>query len=128
MAKHLGKLHLVPQMKQFERLSNRSRASAWTLLARKCHFRPQAMAQNADISVGHLRRLCQEVFGESLGDWLRRERMVAARQVLRESRSVKATMELLGYRHRRQFVSDFRSAYETLPTEWLRSISTKGGA
>ena len=83
------------------------------------------MAVSAGLSLGHLRRLCQDVFGESLGDWLRRERMVAARQVLQESRSVKVTMELLGYRHRRQFVSDFRNAYETLPTDWLRAISAK---
>ena len=112
-------------MKPFAMLSNRSKASTWTLLARKCRFQPQTMAEGADLSLGHLRRLCQDVFGESLGDRLRRERMVAARQVLQESRSVKVTMELLGYRHRRQFVSDFRSAYETLPSDWLRSISAK---
>ncbi len=108
-------------MKPFAALSNRSKASTWTLLARKCRFQAAAMATAADLSLGHLRRLCQEVFGESLGEWLRRERMVAARQLLRENRSVKETMETLGYRHRRQFIRDFRSAYDVLPTDWLRA-------
>lgn len=111
-------------MKPLAKSINRSKASAWTLLARKCRFQPAIMAKEADMSVGHLRRLCRDVFGESIGAWIRRERMVAARQVIAESRSTKVTMDILGYRYRSQFSRDFQAAYGVSPTAWLRKTQS----
>lgn len=125
MAKHSGEIPVFLNMKPLAKSSNRRKASAWTLLARKCRFQPAVMAKEADMSVGHLRRLCRDVFGESIGAWIRRERMVAARQVIAESRSTKVTMDILGYRYRSQFARDFQAAYGVSPTAWLRKTLSR---
>lgn len=115
-------------MNRRTRLADPSRAASWTLLARNSKFRPALMAETAGISSAHLRRLCRELFGESLAQWLRRERMVAARHLLAETESVKITLDQLGYEHRSQLARDFRNAYGVTPTEWLRrfKIQTDG--
>jgi AraC-like DNA-binding protein len=102
-----------------------NRASSWTLLARNSKFRPALMAEAAGISAAHLRRLCRDLFGESLAQWLRRERMVAARLLLAETESVKVTQDHLGYEHRSQLARDFRNAYGVTPSSWLRRFKTR---
>jgi AraC family transcriptional regulator of arabinose operon len=107
------------------RLADPTRAASWTLLARNAKFRPALMAEAAGISVVHLRRLCRDLFGETLAQWLRHERMVAARHLLAETESVKTTLDQLGYEHRSQLARDFRAAYGVTPTEWLRRFRTR---
>jgi AraC-like DNA-binding protein len=104
-----------------------NRASSWTLLARNSKFRPALMAEAAGISAAHLRRLCRDLFGESLSQWLRRERMVAARLLLAETESVKVTQDHLGYEHRSQLARDFRNAYGVTPSSWVRRFKTRTG-
>lgn len=85
------------------------------------------MAETAGISLVHLRRLCREIFGETLAEWLRRERMVAARQLLAETESVKTTLHQLGYEHRSQLIRAFRCAYGVTPSVWLRRFRARAG-
>ena len=109
------------------RLEAPDQAACWTLLARACCFSPEVMARAAGLSVVQLRRRCRERFGETFGEWCRRERMVAARQLLAETESVKLTLNRLGYEHRSQMSRDFWRAYETTPTEWLRWFRGRWG-
>ena len=90
------------------------------LLARNSKFRPVDMAAAAGVSAAHLRRMCRTLFGDTMAEWIRNERMVAARQLLAETESVKMTLGLLGYEHRSQLSRDFRQAYGVTPSEWLR--------
>ncbi len=85
------------------------------------------MAAAAGISPAHLRRMCRDLFGDTLAEWIRKERMVAARQLLAETESVKVTLDLLGYEHRSQLSRDFRRAYGVTPSEWLRRFRGQTG-
>ncbi len=115
----------IVTMNRRTRIEAPNRAASWTLLARNSKFRPALMAEAAGISAAHLRRLCRDLFGESLAQWLRRERMVAARHLLAETESVKATLDHLGYEHRSQLARDFRSAYGVTPSSWLRRFKNR---
>lgn len=83
------------------------------------------MARAAGLSVVQLRRRCRSRFGESLAEWIRRERMVAARQLLAETKSVKLALARLGYEHLSQMSRDFSRAYGTTPTDWLRWFAAR---
>lgn len=80
---------------------------AWTLLAWRCGYSPGAMARAAGISLVQLRRLCLSHWGESLGSWLVGRRVVAAQQLLREDRPVKAVATTVGYRQVTHFSRHF---------------------
>lgn len=108
-------------------LESPSRVSAWTALAKSAEFKPAQMAEAAGLSLVHLRRLCREVFGITLGEWLRHTRMVAARQLLAETLSTKLTAERLGYSYRTHFARDFQRTYGVSASVWLHSYKAKVG-
>lgn len=83
----------------------------WRRLARAGNYQLSTMAVCAGVSVAHLRRLCRRQMDEGLSEWVRTERLVAARLLLAETGSVKITAALLGYRQRSQFSREFQQVY-----------------
>lgn len=90
-----------------------------------------AMAAEAGFKVGPLGlrlgvsgRQLQRLFLDSLGispkDWMRRERMVLARQLLREGRLVREVGADLGFASARDFSREFQAVCGVSPSEFQR--------
>jgi transcriptional regulator GlxA family with amidase domain len=60
------------------------------------------------LSERHLRRVFKEGIGIAPKDWLRQERMVAARSLLREGSPIKEVAIDLGFTTARMFSRDFQ--------------------
>ena len=53
-------------------------------------------------------------------DWLRKERMVAARSLLREGSAVKEVAADLGFASPKVFSREFQETYQVTPTDFQR--------
>jgi methylphosphotriester-DNA--protein-cysteine methyltransferase len=67
-----------------------------------------------------LRRVFEEGIGIAPKDWLRQERMVAARSLLREGSAIKEVAINLGFTTARMFSRDFQLFYGMKPTDFQR--------
>lgn len=72
------------------------------------------------ISERHLRRVFEEGLGISPKDWMRRERMVAARALLREGHAIKEVSADLGFASHKVFGREFQLFYGLSPTDFQR--------
>ena len=71
------------------------------------------------VSERHLHRVFSDSVGLAPKDWLRRERMVAARYRLREGGSIKEVALDLGFAHPKDFTREFRGCYGLPPSDYL---------
>lgn len=97
--------------------------SAWWWLARRSDYQVLRMAKGAGIGVPQLRRRCRHFWGESLENWLRDLRMVAARQLLAEGSPVGETSSRLGFKSSTHFARVFRETYGCSPREHARRFA-----
>ena len=88
-------------------------------LARDSGFKATRMAELCGMSTRHLRRCCLIRFGRSTQDWLDEQRIVAARWLLREQRSVKSVSYALGFKQVSHFSRSFKFYHGLTPTEYL---------
>ena len=95
------------------------RQRLWPKLARKCGYNAGKLARICGLSLRQLERYFEEDYGRSPCDWLKEQRMVAARHVLRETKSVKGTALQLGYKQESHFCKSFKSCYGITPTKML---------
>ena len=72
------------------------------------------------LSERHLRRVFEEGIGIAPKDWLRQERMVAARSLLREGSPIKEVAIDLGFTTAKMFSRDFQQFHGVKPTEFQR--------
>ncbi len=77
------------------------------------------MAELCQVSPRHLRRCCLTRFGRSTQDWLDEQRIVAARWLLREQRSVKSVSYSLGFKQVSHFSRQFKEYHGVTPTHFL---------
>ncbi|MGC4017097.1 MAG: helix-turn-helix transcriptional regulator [Luteolibacter sp.] len=89
-------------------------------ITRTTCYRVDRMCQMVGISERHLRRVFEDGIGITPKDWLRRERMVAARNLLREGHSVKEVSIDLGFASPKIFAREFQAFYEVSPTDFQR--------
>lgn len=93
--------------------------SSWVKLARESGFKATRMAELCGMSTRHLRRCCLIRFGRSTQDWLDEQRIVAARWLLREQRSVKSVSYSLGFKQVSHFSRQFKEYHGVTPTHFL---------
>lgn len=89
-------------------------------LARQHGFKVSPLCQLFEISDRQLHRLFTDSLGISPKDWLRRERMVQARQLLMEGLPVKKAALQLGFLSTKDFSREFHHFHEVTPTDFQR--------
>jgi AraC-like DNA-binding protein len=96
-------------------------------LAPSCDYNARKLARMLEISERQLQRIFSSVLAQSPQDWLNRQRLSAARQMLPNASSVKEVAYALGFRRASQFSRDFRLAFGQSPSQLLpsRPISTQ---
>lgn len=89
-------------------------------IAREGEYRMSCLCDRISVSERHLRRVFEEGIGIAPKDWLRQERMVAARSLLREGSAIKEVAINLGFTTARMFSRDFQLFYGMKPTDFQR--------
>jgi|GEM_PF-1309880 len=92
-------------------------------IARDGGFRMADLCSRIGVSERHLRRVFEEGIGIGPKEWLRRERMVAARMLLRHGSPIKEVAIDLGFSTAKMFSRDFLSFYGVRPTDFQRKES-----
>jgi AraC-like DNA-binding protein len=96
-----------------------ARATPLTELALECRFRVDLICRRLGISDRHLHRVFSESLALAPKDWLRRQRMVTARWLLRQGVPVKEVALDLGFAHPKDFTREFRECYGMPPTAFV---------
>lgn len=94
-------------------------------LSSECEYSSTALARRMGISVRQLQRMFKQHLRCSPRTWLREERLQRARQMLRDSASVKEVALTLSFRQASQFCRDFRSRFGYTPTD-VRNATVNG--
>jgi AraC family transcriptional regulator of adaptative response / DNA-3-methyladenine glycosylase II len=89
-------------------------------VAREANYQMPAICERIGTSERHLRRLFMEGLGIAPKDWLKQQRMVAARYMLRSGASVKEVAFDLGFTNAKMLSRDFVEFYGVRPTEFQR--------
>lgn len=89
-------------------------------IARETCYRVDRLCLVVGLSERHLRRVFEDGLGISPKDWLRKERMVAARSLLREGSAVKEVSSDLGFASPKIFAREFQEFYGVTPTDFQR--------
>jgi AraC family transcriptional regulator of adaptative response / DNA-3-methyladenine glycosylase II len=92
-------------------------------LAREGDYQVSSLCARIGVSERHLRRVFEEGIGISPKEWLRQERMVAARNLLRCGSPIKEVAIDLGFSTSKMFSRDFLSFYGVRPTDFQRKES-----
>ncbi|WP_411827610.1 helix-turn-helix transcriptional regulator [Luteolibacter sp. AS25] len=87
-------------------------------LALICRFRIDKICEATDVSPRHLRRMFDQTLGISPKQWLKLERMVIARNILKGDGSIKDIGEYLGFMSQKDFYREFRDFYKIGPSSY----------
>ncbi len=94
-------------------------------IAREGEYQLASLCDRVGVSERHLRRVFEDGIGISPKDWLRQERMVAARSLLREGSPIKEVAIDLGFTTAKMFSRDFQLFYGVKPTDFQRKEFTQ---
>lgn len=89
-------------------------------IAREGEYRMANLCDRIGVSERHLRRVFEDGIGISPKEWLRQERMVAARSLLREGSPIKEVAIDLGFTTAKMFSRDFQVFHGVKPTDFQR--------
>ncbi len=89
-------------------------------MAREVGYRLTGLSDRLGVSERHFRRVFEEGLGIAPKEWLRQERMVAARMLLRQGGSVKEVAADLGFATPKMLARDFLAFHGVTPTEFQR--------
>lgn len=89
-------------------------------VARESGYRVDFLCNRIGVSERHLRRVFLEGLGISPKEWMRQERMVASRFLLREGSSVKEIAGDLGFTHYKNFSREFHTFHGVSPSAFQR--------
>lgn len=92
-------------------------------IAREGDYRMSCLCARVGVSERHLRRVFEEGIGISPKEWLRQERMVAARKLLRHGSPIKEVAIDLGFSNAKMFSRDFLTFHGVRPTDFQRKES-----
>lgn len=93
-------------------------------LAREVDYRMTGLCDRIGVSERHLRRVFVEGIGIAPKEWLRQERMVAARKLLRHGSPIKEVAIDLGFSNSKVFSRDFVTFHGVRPTDFQRKESS----
>lgn len=89
-------------------------------IAREGEYKMAGLCDRIGVSERHLRRVFEEGIGIAPKEWLRQERMVAARALLREGSPIKEVASDLGFTTSKMFSRDFQLFHGVKPTDFQR--------
>ncbi len=89
-------------------------------IARETGFKVSRMCEVFHLSDRQFHRTFNDSLGISPKDWLRKERMVQARQLLMEGLPIKEAAGELGFPSTKDFSREFQNFYEVSPTDFQR--------
>lgn len=89
-------------------------------LVRELGFKVKNLCDYFQVSDRQLHRVFTDSLGISPKDWMRRERMVEARQLLLEGLPIKEAASELGFPSTKDFGREFQAFYEVSPTDFQR--------
>ena len=89
-------------------------------VARSVCYRVAAFADALGLSTRRLHQCFVRDIGHTPKEWMRSERMVAARQLLKEGHLIKDVSDELGFHSSRDFAREFLAYYEVSPTSFQR--------
>jgi AraC-like DNA-binding protein len=89
-------------------------------IIREMGFKVMNLCAYFHVSDRQLHRAFTDSLGISPKDWMRRERMVEARQLLLEGLPIKEAATELGFPSTKDFSREFQSFYEVSPTDFQR--------
>jgi AraC-like DNA-binding protein len=92
-------------------------------IAREGDFQMSNLCDRIGVSERHLRRVFVEGIGIAPKEWLRQERMVAARKLLRHGSPIKEVAIDLGFSNSKVFSRDFMTFHGVKPTDFQRKES-----
>jgi AraC-like DNA-binding protein len=92
-------------------------------MAREGAFQMASLCDRIGVSERHLRRVFESGLGISPKEWLRQQRMVAARHLLRRGSPIKEVAIDLGFPTAKMFSRDFMAFHGVRPTEFQRKES-----
>jgi AraC-like DNA-binding protein len=95
--------------------------AGWRKRARNSGYCSKRLARDLEISRRTLARYTQTAFGRSPQEWLDRERLNEARELLKELRCVKQVAFELGFKQISHFSRRFKLLHGLPPTDFLAS-------
>lgn len=93
-------------------------------IAREGDYQMSKLCDRIGVSERHLRRVFVEGIGIAPKEWLRQERMVAARKLLRHGSPIKEVAIDLGFSNSKVFSRDFMTFHGVKPTDFQRKESS----
>jgi AraC-like DNA-binding protein len=91
-------------------------------IAREGDYRLSRLCDRLGLSERHLRRVFEDGIGIAPKSWLRQERMIAARTLLREGSPIKEVAIDLGFTTAKMLSRDFQHFYGVKPTDFQRNL------
>ena len=98
---------------------------ALSRMARDGEFQMSSLCARIGVSERHLRRVFEDGLGIGPKEWLRQQRMVAARHLLRHGSPIKEVASDLGFATSKMFSRDFMAFYGVRPTDFQRKESER---
>lgn len=92
----------------------------WQAFARQSTWQAELLSRKLGISRRQLQRCTRKLFGCSPQDWLNRQRLALAVELLQEQRLVKEVWARLGYKQASHFSRAFKMQHGLSPTAFLR--------
>lgn len=89
-------------------------------IALETGYKVAPLCDRFEVSDRQLHRIFTDSLGISPKDWLRRERMVQARQLLLEGMTVKEASLALGFPTPKDFSREFQILHEVTPSDFQR--------
>lgn len=89
-------------------------------IARETRFNATELCNRLGVSERHLRRLFEDGLGIGAKEWLRQERMVVARNLLREGTPIKEVATQLGFANYKNLNREFLAFYNVTPSDYQR--------
>jgi AraC-like DNA-binding protein len=91
-----------------------------TKLARECRFNASELCLRLGVSERHIRRIFEDGIGIGPKEWLRQERMVVARNLLREGLLIKNVASQLGFANYKNLNREFLAFYGVTSSDYQR--------
>ncbi|MDG1891363.1 MAG: helix-turn-helix transcriptional regulator [Verrucomicrobiota bacterium] len=88
-------------------------------MAFRCSYKVNSLSALLGVSARHLERMFYETLGISPKAWLREQRMVRARYLLREGFPLKHISVFLGFKRYTHFISEVQAFYGVSPVEMV---------
>lgn len=89
-------------------------------MARECRFNATELCNRLGVSERHIRRIFEDGLGIGPKEWLRQERMVVARNLLREGSPIKDVATQLGFANYKNLNREFLAFYGVTSSDYQR--------